>query len=92
MLPYDSLNSDVSSADSVQLSVTFSFDGYPMRTSEGAAEACLEAYKALGHKTLMKNPLMKNINNYIIIYLKLNILIDYICDIVNENVFITFLL
>ena len=52
-LPYDSLNSDVSSADSVQLSVTFSYDGYPMRTSEGAADACLEAYKALGHKTLM---------------------------------------
>ena len=53
MLPYDALQSDVTTADSIQLSVNFSYDGYPMRTSEGAAEACLEAYKALGHESLM---------------------------------------
>ena len=53
MLPYDALQSDVTTADSIQLSVNFSYDGYPMRTSEGAAEACLEAYQALGHTSLM---------------------------------------
>ena len=52
-VPYDALSSDIQTADSVQLSVNFSYDGYPMRTSEGAAEACLEAYKALGHSSLM---------------------------------------
>ena len=55
LLPYDSLQSDVTSADSVQLTVNFSYDGYPMRTSEGAAEACLEAYTALGHTSLKIN-------------------------------------
>ena len=53
MLPYDALQSDITTADSIQLSVNFSYDGYPMRTSEGAAEACLEAYQALGHSTLL---------------------------------------
>jgi len=52
-LPYDSFNSDVTSADSIQLSVNFSYDGYPMKSSEGAIEACLEAYTALGHTSLM---------------------------------------
>lgn len=51
-LPYDALNSDLTAADSVQLSVNFSYDGYPYRMSEGAGEACLEAYKALGHNSL----------------------------------------
>ena len=52
-LPYDALQSDVTTADSIQLSVHFSYDGYPMRSSEGAGEACLEAYQALGHTSLM---------------------------------------
>lgn len=39
MLPYDAISSDIQSNDLVQLSVNFSYDGYPMRTSEGAAEA-----------------------------------------------------
>lgn len=52
-MPYDALASDIQSADAVQLSVNFSYDGYPLRTSEGAAEACLEAYQALGHTSLM---------------------------------------
>ena len=47
------MSSDITTADSVQLSVNFSYDGYPMRTSEGAAEACLEAYQALGGNSLL---------------------------------------
>lgn len=31
-LPYDALNSDITSADSVQLSVNFSYDGYVWMT------------------------------------------------------------
>ncbi len=52
-LPYDALQSDLTTADSIQLTVNFSFDGYPMRTAEGAAEVCLDAYRALGHETLL---------------------------------------
>ena len=51
-LPFDALQSDLSTADSIQLTVNFSYDGYPMRTSEGAGEVCLNFYKALGHNSL----------------------------------------
>lgn len=52
-LPYDSFNSDLTTSDAVQLSVNFSYDCYPMKSSEGAIEACLAAYTSLGHKSLM---------------------------------------
>ena len=82
MLPYDALQSDVTTADSIQLSVNFSYDGYPMRTSEGAAEACLEAYQALGHTSLIKSvnvillkllrrlfeTISSNINNFYVVH------------------------
>ena len=82
MLPYDALQSDVTTADSIQLSVNFSYDGYPMRTSEGAAEACLEAYQALGHTSLINSvrvmiikllrslfdTINSNINNFYVVH------------------------
>lgn len=61
-MPYDSFSSDLTTADSLQVSVNFSFDGYPFRSSEGATDACLEAYKSLGHNSLMdgyENALIK---------------------------------
>ena len=51
-LPYDTLSSDLSSSDAIQYSVNFSYDGYPIRSSEGAIATCLEAYTALGHSSI----------------------------------------
>lgn len=61
-LPYDALNSDLGSNESVQLSVNFSFDGYPYRADTGSIDACLDAYRSLGHTSLMdgfENALVK---------------------------------
>jgi len=52
-LPYDALNSDLGTSDGVQYSVTFSYDGYPLTSSEGAIARCLEAYNALGHTSYL---------------------------------------
>ena len=82
MLPYDALQSDVTTADSIQLSVNFSYDGYPMRTSEGAGEVCLDAYRALGHTSLINSvrviilkllrslfeTINSNINNFYVVH------------------------
>ena len=78
-LPYDALQSDVTTADSIQLSVNFSYDGYPMRTSEGAGEACLEAYQALGHTSLMNSVRVIILKLLRILFGMINNNINYLC-------------
>lgn len=51
-LPTDTLSSDLSSSDAIQYSVNFSYDGYPIKSSEGAISTCLEAYTSLGHSSI----------------------------------------
>ena len=52
-VPSDLLNSDLAGSDSIQYNVSFSYDGFPFRSSEGAIARCLEVYKTLGHSSYM---------------------------------------
>lgn len=51
-LPYDSMSSDLTSADGLQLSVTFSYDGAPLMSCDGAIVAALDAYTSLNHTSI----------------------------------------
>ncbi len=51
--PSDMLASDLSGSDTLQYTITFSYDGFPFTSSEGAIEKCVSLYETLGHSSYM---------------------------------------
>ena len=53
VVPIDMLNSDLAGSDGIQYNITFSYDGFPFTSSEGAIARCLTVYEGLGHSSYM---------------------------------------